>query len=752
MTMSVQNSLEKSGPRPPVLSECRSESSDDNMHELAKADRPSTNRLLPNVCLYNDEIFRFGTCLGLPSLAEKQKRHKQENTENCYSCYVKAVLQEVAAFNYLVCEVTLQFAWFLGLISLGLTVGERRCFPGEPCFPSKEAFADFQNELEGSMLFPNDTDYDSMILMHNVWRMKEPFAVVVAASTSDVQKAVVFARTYNLHFHVKTSGHDYNGRSTASKSLEINLSKMNKSTVMLNSSRAEAGEIMVESGNRWVDVYEEVDKYDRVIVGGSAHTVSMGGYTLGGGHSPMCRMLGMAVDNLLEVEMVSANGSIVRATANYTSITNSDGSIQNTTDTDIFWALSGGGGGTFGIATRFYFRLHHSPTKVVRMSLIYPILLGDGTNVGLYVLGKFAEILPNLPRQWGGYVIIAWNYDTTYHTTGYLYFFMNHFGPADTESFNYIKQLADFIPSLRYVEYKTYDTFWEYEETVNDPLYINGYVFNSLLHNGSFTDGLAHFIVSTVLNKTDPNIGAGFTGTLTGGKMMEVSADATSVHPGFRRSLMSLSGGIVWDKSYDYNIPENIKYGASLSEELQQYGDGMYPNEAGADVKNWQQAFWGANYDRLLEIKQKWDPEYYFICRECVGSEYYDKTNENTTEKPTGKSPTTVSTTKSSSAFSTKGSSSKTSTMTSSSASTTSSSTTYVMTMNELSSTSNTKSTGPRISQTRTSQVAMSATETTVTTTFKVNDISAASYTEALKIQYVISVISLLVLLKSNSY
>lgn len=82
----------------------------------------------------------------------------------------------------------------------------------------------------------------------------------------------------------------------------------------------------------------------RVIVGGSAHSVSMGGYTLGGGHAPISRMFGLAVDNLLETKMVTADGRIVTSTADL--------------NRDLFWALRGGGGSTFGIVTEFTFKVH----------------------------------------------------------------------------------------------------------------------------------------------------------------------------------------------------------------------------------------------------------------------------------------------------------------------------------------------------------------------------------------------------------
>ena len=87
------------------------------------------------------------------------------------------------------------------------------------------------------------------------------------------------------------------------------------------------------------------------MIGGSAHTVAIGGYTLGGGHSPISRTYGLAVDNLVEVEMVTADSKVVVANGSGTTTIDINGVKSFSPDTDLFWALRGGGGGTFGIAT-----------------------------------------------------------------------------------------------------------------------------------------------------------------------------------------------------------------------------------------------------------------------------------------------------------------------------------------------------------------------------------------------------------------
>lgn len=131
--------------------------------------------------------------------------------------------------------------------------------------------------------------------------------------------------------------------------------------------------------------------------------MAIGGYTLGGGHSPISRMYGLAVDNLVEVEMVAADSSVVVANDNGTTTIDSNGVKAYSPNTDLFWALRGGGGGTYGIATRFTFRLHEPPKSMVTFSCAYPMYLArEKMSVVDLALEQFFSILPDMPRQWGG--------------------------------------------------------------------------------------------------------------------------------------------------------------------------------------------------------------------------------------------------------------------------------------------------------------------------------------------------------------
>ncbi|KAK3088377.1 hypothetical protein FSP39_018432 [Pinctada imbricata] len=499
----------------------------------------------------------------------------------------------------------------------------RHCHVDEPCFPSNNELYQFSRTLDGGVLFPSDQLYSKIIVLHNVVYTKFPIAVAVALTTEDVQKSVLFARKHNLLVSVMSSGHDYNARSTAHESLMIYLGSMNKTKVTLSSTRNPAGEMTCESGNTWLKVYSELTQYGRVIIGGSAHTVAMGGYTLGGGHSPMSRMFGMAVDNLLEVEMVTANGSIIRADEQGTTWVNDDGTTRRTTDADIFWALRGGGGGTFGIVTKFTYKLHYAAKGLVTFICIYPILLANKTNIGYDVLGHIGNLIPGLPKEWGGYMGVAYNHDTTADTYGTISLFLNHYGTWDSPSRSYVDQFANYKPELQtYCQMKNVSTFIDYEVTARDPPIYSTALLNVLMQNDSFTKDWVKFMIDKVLyDHPIQESSISWTGTLLGGKMQDVGIHDTSVHPGWRSSYMSLSGGVGWNPGNGISWDKAVDEAKALGDEQIKFGYGMYPNESGPNVTNWHDNFWGSNYKRLLEIKRKWDPDRFFYCSQCVGSD-----------------------------------------------------------------------------------------------------------------------------------
>jgi FAD/FMN-containing dehydrogenase len=179
---------------------------------------------------------------------------------------------------------------------------------------------------------------------------------VLAASSADVAAAVNFARQYNVRLVVKSGGHSYLGTSNAADSLLIWTRPNMHAIELLDSFVPQGGEGVIEpepavsvgAGCIWMDAYNAVTTIGgRYVQGGGCTTVGVAGLTQGGGFGSYSKGFGSAAGNLLEAEVVTADG-VVRV-------------VNAVQDPDLFWALKGGGGGTFGVVTRFTLRTHPLP-------------------------------------------------------------------------------------------------------------------------------------------------------------------------------------------------------------------------------------------------------------------------------------------------------------------------------------------------------------------------------------------------------
>ena len=153
--------------------------------------------------------------------------------------------------------------------------------------------------------------------------------------------------------------------------------------------------MQVLGGNQWADVYKEAEKRNLIVVGGNAQTVgASGGYVMGGGHGCMGVKYGLAVDNVLEVDIVTADGNLLTANA--------------CNNTDLFWAVRGGGGGTFGIATRMVYKAHDAFPNYLKYKADFYANQKDCNDCRNTMLEAFNEFVAyteeHQPGQWAGYV------------------------------------------------------------------------------------------------------------------------------------------------------------------------------------------------------------------------------------------------------------------------------------------------------------------------------------------------------------
>lgn len=208
-----------------------------------------------------------------------------------------------------------------------------------------------RQRLRGEVLVPGDEAYELSRAVWNARFDRRPALVARCAQAGDVAACVAFAREHGLALAVKAGGHDFAGNSTCDGGLLVDLSAMDEVRVDPDARVARVG-----SGARWADVDRATQAFGLATPGATVSTVGVAGFTLGGGVGHLGRRFGLACDNLLAAEVVTADARHVRASADE--------------NPDLFWAIRGGGG-NFGVVTAFEFRLHPLGPEVVAGQLVY---------------------------------------------------------------------------------------------------------------------------------------------------------------------------------------------------------------------------------------------------------------------------------------------------------------------------------------------------------------------------------------------
>lgn len=222
---------------------------------------------------------------------------------------------------------------------------------GEPTILPQHELEALRLACRGEVLVPGDLGYNDARLCHNAMFDYRPALLLRAAGAADVLDAVALARRRGLLVAVRSGGHSVAGHCSADGALMIDMSGMDGVWV-----DPDSGTVRVQGGATWAAVDRETQAFGLAVPGGTVSTIGVGGLTLGGGIGWLHRKLGLAVDNLLEAEVVTADGSSVRA--------------GRTDDADLFWGLLGGGG-NFGVATSFLLQAHPVGPMVMTAWLAY---------------------------------------------------------------------------------------------------------------------------------------------------------------------------------------------------------------------------------------------------------------------------------------------------------------------------------------------------------------------------------------------
>ncbi|MFF4806544.1 FAD-binding oxidoreductase [Streptomyces sp. NPDC001351] len=246
--------------------------------------------------------------------------------------------------------------------------------------PSKAgaALAALREDLVGDVFAPGDVGYDEARAVFNALIDRRPAVIAQCVDEADVVRAVRFGRELDLKIAVRGGGHSVAGMAVNDGGLVVDLRHMRAVTV---DPAAEA--VRIAGGATMSDLDRATEPYDLATTGGRASTTGVGGYVLGGGTGWLDRAFGLAVDNLLGVELVTADGTRIHANADE--------------NPELFWALHGGGG-NFGIATAITLKLHELPRFSIALVLYLP-------EFGRDVVRTYREIITAAPVEASGAVL-----------------------------------------------------------------------------------------------------------------------------------------------------------------------------------------------------------------------------------------------------------------------------------------------------------------------------------------------------------
>jgi len=444
---------------------------------------------------------------------------------------------------------------------------------------------DLNAGFEGQLLRAGEDGWDDAVLMWNGMVQKVPALVLRPASARDVATAITFARDHELLLSVKGAGHNIAGTAIAEDGLTLDMSTMRDITVNPDDKVAHVG-----PGCLLQDVDRATQEHGLATVLGFVSEVGVAGLTLGGGLGYLTRRLGWTVDNLEEVEVVTSDGAIRIANRNE--------------NADLFWALRGGGG-NFGVVTRFTFRLHEVGPTVFGGLIVWPferadeimrayrkITIESPRELTVWLLLINAPPEPFVPEEWHGQRICA----MAVCYSGDLSLTEEVLAPIRAIG----DPLVDLLGEQPYTQVQSY---------LDDAEPKGMHYYWKTDFAAELSDELLDLNRDLFAECPIPGIELGF--LHLGGALNERDEDDGAVGNRDARYMIGVNG--MWEP----DEPD----AKSFRQWIRAAWVRLHPFSTGATYINFQtadedddrvRATYGSNFDRLVEIKAKYDPDNLF--------------------------------------------------------------------------------------------------------------------------------------------
>lgn len=465
-----------------------------------------------------------------------------------------------------------------------------------------------------------------------------PRYAVNATSAKQVSAAVTFAKKHNVRLVIKNTGHDILGRSNGYGSLEIWIRHLRTGISFHESFQSSCSKtnwtgsaFTIGGGYTWTDIYPVAKQYNVVVVGGGTPSVgAIGGWMQGGGHGPASHQFGLGADQVLSAEVVLADGSVVTASP-----------CENT---DIYFAIRGGGPGTYGVVTSTTVKTHAMVSAAVQHLAIAPLTdspkdvsafldavsilfaaypdLNDAGYAG-YGSWSIASPAPLFGNFTAGFVHGIYMFNQSISSA------QDAFGPTLKLLKPY--NLTSLFISASYLSYPDYWTFYSTESGVEPPVGAASALGSRLFSRAAVKDhtslrSMIQTLAGTAAEQTSNSVEL-----VGGGQVFKDTASDPylALNPAWRTAYFSNIVSRAWPMAAEEVLDSSVVDAAwhditdvkTAAMKRQAPHTGAYMNEADRLDPDWETDFYGpGNYEKLLSIKNKRDPGGVFYCPTCVGS------------------------------------------------------------------------------------------------------------------------------------
>jgi hypothetical protein len=456
---------------------------------------------------------------------------------------------------------------------------------GEQTTLSPSDIESFGSNLKGELVRSGDTNYDECRAIWNGMIDRRPALIARCKNQDDVIAAVKFARKHDLVTSIRSGGHHVAGKAVCDSGLVIDLSLMNG--VEVDSKKRVA---RVQGGAKLIDLDEATGAYNLAAPVGVVSDTGVAGLTLHGGFGWLSRKYGLAADNLLSADVITADGRHLKASKDE--------------NQDLFWALRGGGG-NFGVVTSFEFQLHPVESEVWLLMTLYPL------SKARECMHYFREHMPNTPEEFS-VINVFWSappieaIPEKYHGDPVLVSLGCCLGDPDEgeKIIAPFRQIAEPIADL-----SARMPFKDIQKVLDED-YPNGrhYYWKSVYIN-EINDDVIDRLLQHAKKRPSPLSSIDIWGI--GGEVSRIKPESTAFYQRNAPYMISMEAN--WDDPEDSE--RNVKWTRDIYDEFKNDLDvGLYLNFPGfaEEGEEMLAKTYGPNYQKLKDIKTKYDPDNFF--------------------------------------------------------------------------------------------------------------------------------------------